>query len=621
MGRERKLSALLLECFCAIIMSNSGYKFFLKGLDIMKILVLGNGFDLDHNLPTSYMDFLNFCNYVLDMDNPDSIAIQKLKPSQIKYAEVLKSCEPIKSTFLSFLKNNHLLSYFNTKVATQGVNWIDFEREIKSIVNEFKTIEFKLKQSNKYCYHTDSNHKVHQILEALDLSNVDRELWNEISLSAIHKDLCHSLNSFSSALEYYISYFVNETPHEGVSPDIIDFQANKVLTFNYSNTYERLYGGIRWDESIDHVHGLANTNLYNEPNIILGITTYEENLQNYYVEFEKYFQRITKRTGNEYKKWLQQRKGINEKIEVMFFGHSLDATDSDIIRDLISHDNSVVKIYYFNEQTHQQIVANLIEIIGKDNLIESVSGANPKIEFVKQREHRIDNTAGIEITRDIRLIYGIHRLQNNEINNLLSKLKTKIKEKDLSYFYSQKKVISLFEAIKYYELEIAEQDTFFEICKKLDFEKRKNGKVKFYDEEEWYDHTPWGEEIPCDKETTFLINRINNSNKKRFQETETSKPYAKILTMESSNEIKDALIELFKEDNPNDIYWKQLEELFGLMYKNSFFEDALVLIEQETLPLSVSSKFKYFKNEYYEHCFNIDYEKQMAEAYQYEENN
>ena len=32
----------------------------------MKILVLGNGFDLDHDLPTSYYDFMNFCNKVLN---------------------------------------------------------------------------------------------------------------------------------------------------------------------------------------------------------------------------------------------------------------------------------------------------------------------------------------------------------------------------------------------------------------------------------------------------------------------------------------------------------------------------------------------------------------------------
>ena len=154
-------------------------------------------------------------------------------------------------------------------------------------------------------------------------------------------------------------------------------------------------------------------------------------LQNYYVEFEKYFQRITKRTGNDYKKWLQQRKGIKEKIEVMFFGHSLDATDSDIIRELVCNDNSFVKIYYYNDHAHQQIVANLIEIIGKDNLINLVSGLNPRIQFIKQRKHRMDNTAGIEITRDIRTLYTLHTLSNNTIDAILDKLKEKIKIKDI----------------------------------------------------------------------------------------------------------------------------------------------------------------------------------------------
>lgn len=30
----------------------------------MKILVIGNGFDLEHGLPTTYMDFLNFISNV-----------------------------------------------------------------------------------------------------------------------------------------------------------------------------------------------------------------------------------------------------------------------------------------------------------------------------------------------------------------------------------------------------------------------------------------------------------------------------------------------------------------------------------------------------------------------------
>lgn len=35
----------------------------------MKILVIGNGFDIDHGLATSYREFLNFCNAVLNLDN------------------------------------------------------------------------------------------------------------------------------------------------------------------------------------------------------------------------------------------------------------------------------------------------------------------------------------------------------------------------------------------------------------------------------------------------------------------------------------------------------------------------------------------------------------------------
>lgn len=102
-------------------------------------------------------------------------------------------------------------------------------------------------------------------------------------------------------------------------------------------------------------------------------------------------------------------------------------------------------------------------------------------------------------------------MSNNSIDELLQKLKRKIEIKDLSYFYSQKKTISLFEALKYYDLDFAVREDFFDICEKLEFEKNKNGKVTYYYEEEWYDNAPWGEEIPCDNETSLLIKDINKS--------------------------------------------------------------------------------------------------------------
>ena len=33
------------------------------------VLILGNGFDLAHGLPTRYSDFLNFCNSIFEIEN------------------------------------------------------------------------------------------------------------------------------------------------------------------------------------------------------------------------------------------------------------------------------------------------------------------------------------------------------------------------------------------------------------------------------------------------------------------------------------------------------------------------------------------------------------------------
>ncbi len=580
----------------------------------MKILVLGNGFDIDHGLPTSYMDFLNFCNYIVDIENPDTIYFSKLKEQQKKYAEMIKSSNEIKDTFLCLLKGNRLLNYFNNRLAKQGENWIDFEREIKGIIGEFNDIELKLKESNSYSYTTGPEHKVHQILEDLGLSYIDREKWNEISLASTRKDLAYSLNQFSRALEYYVSVFINSTPISGSAPDIVNFAPDKVISFNYSNTYERTYGEIRWREAVEHIHGFALDTLSETSNIILGITTEGLSNKNYYVEFEKYFQRITKKTGGDYRKWLQARKGINEKNEIMFFGHSLDFSDSDIIKDLVFDEKAIIYIYYHSEKAYQQIVANLIEIMGKETLIDFVSGEDPKIQFIFQAKYQESNSAGVEITKDIGKLYQLYNYSLAEIKVILDGIKEKIKSKDLYYFYSQRKTIGLFEALKYRNIEFANLKDFFGICKALDIEKDKNGKVDYIYSEEWDDPVPWGE-TPCHKETAELVSAINKSNKERYENSQKESFPHNILALTSSEEIKNCLIDIFYQENPTTQYWDELRELLNKVYENKLFEKAFKLIEKEKLPLHVEVKFKHFVSMYDEAVFNIQYNRHLAETY------
>ena len=82
----------------------------------MHLLIIGNGFDLAHDLPTRYTDFLRYCHDYCG-SNPVS------------------ACERLNDEFLSFIKENIWLKYF--LASTENLNdvrtWIDFEKEIAQV--------------------------------------------------------------------------------------------------------------------------------------------------------------------------------------------------------------------------------------------------------------------------------------------------------------------------------------------------------------------------------------------------------------------------------------------------------------------------------------------------------
>ena len=571
----------------------------------MKILVLGNGFDIDHNLPTSYANFLNFCSCVINLNlYPDDNYFDNIDETQKKYIEELIANNDLKNVFLKLLQDNQLLYYFNNRKAHTGKDWIDLEREIEIVVSEFRALKIEFSHSKQTVLKINSKHRIVQLLKDLNLPLMDATTWTESQFNAIHATLCQCIEAFSKALELYIAIFVNNTSISGISPDIIDFNANKILSFNYSDTYERIYGGLRWNEDIEYIHGKAGINQISYSRIILGITTENDSSKSEYVEFEKFYQRITKRTGSNYKKWLQTRITKDEKIEVMFFGHSLDSSDSDIIKDLICDEKTKVRIVYHSQKSYQQIVANLIDIIGKDKLITYVSGRNPKITFYPQKEHNNTTTAGREISRDIHNLYHLYRLDNQSINKLFDKLHYKITSKDLSYFHSQRKVIDLFNALGYHMDNSSYAKALNSICGILKVE-QKRGSINSFSIYEWYDHTPWGEDIPCSVNTEVFINTINYENKIRLEEENGKKKYAYFTKIDTPEKMKCALIEVLQEDNPTDEFWKEIYTLIEDLAENKVLEAAFDLVKNEKLPLSVNAKIRHFKNYYDEYCYNL----------------
>lgn len=129
------------------------------------ILILGNGFDLAHGLPTKYSHFLDFCQRVERIwsygTSNDKQTIAKFKMTWIDNWETdatikdtivnefcnrkmnyvgeyeVTSDNPELSEIHTLLDDNIWYEYFTElyrKNAMKGENWIDFESEIRFII-------------------------------------------------------------------------------------------------------------------------------------------------------------------------------------------------------------------------------------------------------------------------------------------------------------------------------------------------------------------------------------------------------------------------------------------------------------------------------------------------------
>ncbi len=326
----------------------------------MKILILGNGFDLAHKLPTTYNDFLSFFSFWRggfdDVNNPNYPSFIDIKNEIIKDRN-------LDHKISNLVISNIWLKYFKEINKTTKENWLDFESEIFKVV--------KLFESSKVF---GNEIKQHKISECFDHCNYNRA-----------KDqIINDLNSLTLLLEIYIKEVVSKFP----TTKIDFFEINKfdkVLSFNYSNTYRELYNSTI---DIDFIHGEADYKKNN--NMVIGIeetlSEDENSSDTSFIDMKKYFQRIDKQTGSLYKKWLSYiTGGVEKDNEIHIFGHSLDTSDGDVLSDFFSNeivDRTKIFIYYHTDNVKKQHIKNLVKVLGKERLINLTSSVEEKIKFV-----------------------------------------------------------------------------------------------------------------------------------------------------------------------------------------------------------------------------------------------
>lgn len=413
----------------------------------MNILVIGNGFDLAHGLPTKYTDFLEFAmvmRQVVDSGVPkDRIDYGKLTPAIV--ALLKQNMQTLNvSEWKELIYENLWIKYFLYNPLYEKENWIDFESEISKVIQQLDYDMFSTE--GKKCELTDSmvnlsNEFLTQIysrytLVVQSMNALTSGKCESITFKEIRDRLYTDLNKLIRALELYLTDYVEKLECKLVSPDIegiartfVDHNdgkrgviLSKVLSFNYTNTYKRVYfPNTSVESNMDHIHGKADSgNSIETNNMVLGIDEYlsdeRKNKDVEFIAFKKFFQRIHKGTGCKYKEWVDKiiedashyegankvvmqqvvsgtidREGIKNKISkhihyLYIFGHSLDVTDRDILRDLILNDNVYTTIFYLNKDVMGQQIANLVKVIGQDELIRRTGGSTKTIEFKLQQD-------------------------------------------------------------------------------------------------------------------------------------------------------------------------------------------------------------------------------------------
>lgn len=378
----------------------------------MNVFLVGNGYDLHHEFPTGYINFLNTIKFLIENYNDSYTNVGMvfgnkelhLKDNFIKrsydkhnkvYDSTLLEKKKIEGMITS-IKDNMWLNYFLNSVV-KDIKWIDFEKEIIRVLDAFENfftyddslklideqIVFNIKeypenaedryilsQFNFFFEECDDawlgrahmmRIKKKYAAEKIAGSNTYYILEDEIATK-----LYLSLREFSTVLKEYLYYFVDAPSREyiklGIKPKFIGIpKPNRVYSFNYTNTLEILYD----NNNINHIHGNTNTE------IVLGINPnecdYLESIDTTFLQFKKYFQRVFFKTDIDFiyqMNYLKRTPRCNDS-KLFVIGHSLDSTDQDIIKQIFESAKSII-ILYHNESSVKNQIKNLIEIYGKD---------------------------------------------------------------------------------------------------------------------------------------------------------------------------------------------------------------------------------------------------------------
>lgn len=376
-----------------------------------RIILIGNGFDLAHGLPTSYKSFIDYywedfstkaracmskeydnehiifktdkqtLAHIITNDSNTQYSFNKLE-DQIKYFKVwggagAKISLTFKNKFLEIISRHSdknwvdienvyyqcLINFLNPSKDNKWTDISELNRDFSMIKNELEAYLIRIRTAQKLetKYIIDqiinSNFEIRDFTENGIESFAERK-YREIQTffdktpedTCLTKELIEKYEDYRyfSVTDFKIDFLNTEIES---TPNQFQFKPDQILflNFNYTNT-ESLYINNEDRHEVIHIHGELHNNI--NP-IIFG---YGDELGKEYMEIENQndnnflenIKSINYLQTNNYKKLLNFIE--SNKYQIFILGHSCGNSDRTLLNTLFEHENCVSIKPFFHKK-------------------------------------------------------------------------------------------------------------------------------------------------------------------------------------------------------------------------------------------------------------------------------
>jgi hypothetical protein len=390
-----------------------------------RLVIIGNGFDLAHGLPTSYKDFIDdYWKNIKDSNHDELVAfkigsyaefnghnnlndlIDIICPMDVKYKKdgisIYKLADNPKPLVNNRIQIIDYKNYFFKSLNQNAIkNWVDIENiyynnlkeiakgeiEGKSLIRGISKLNEEFEQVKNLLERYLNEKAVNQY--DLDFIKKKSSVWNSfysvLKPISLFSDENNILKEFIN--EEDIKYIKERFEEEGREEVVNNLY---ILNFNYtpiSSIYSELLNrDDKIQSSINFIHGSLGNVSDNKINFGFGDEMDDdykviENLgNNEYLKNFKSFQYLQNSNYNDLLRFVDSKR-----FQVLIMGHSCGLSDRTLLNTIFEHNNCrSIKVFYYETKDDNGVVI-------KDNYTEIIQNISRHFNKKKLMREKIVN--------------------------------------------------------------------------------------------------------------------------------------------------------------------------------------------------------------------------------------